>query len=127
MRCQTGASSTPPAARVSITKEPESAEVTKKMATRIIAKVEVTLDQGRYSRNSNRATDAFAAASWASWPAATPISRKMAVLPKTVIQKKVKTVGTSKTPSTNSRTVRPREMRAMNMPTKGDHAIHQAQ
>ena len=44
-----------------------------------------------------------------------------------VIQKKVKTVGTSNTPSTNSRTVRPREMRAMNMPTNGDHEIHQPQ
>ncbi|MNC67623.1 hypothetical protein D3C75_1181330 [compost metagenome] len=51
----------------------------------------------------------------------------MAELPKTVIHRKVKAVGTSSTPMTNSRTVRPREMRAMNMPTNGDQAIHQAQ
>ena len=36
-------------------------------------------------------------------------------------------MGTSSTPTTNWRMVRPREMRAMNMPTKGDQEIHQAQ
>ena len=51
----------------------------------------------------------------------------MAELPKTVIQRKVKAVGTSSTPMMNSRTVRPREIRAMNIPTNGDQAIHQAQ
>ena len=35
--------------------------------------------------------------------------------------------GMNSTATTNSRTVRPREMRAMNMPTKGDHEIHHAQ
>ena len=54
-------------------------------------------------------------------------SISMAVLPNTVIQKKVNSTGTSSTPVTNSRMVRPREIRAMNMPTKGDHAIHQPQ
>jgi len=39
----------------------------------------------------------------------------------------VKPDGTSSTPIRNSRTVRPREMRAMNIPTNGDQAIHQAQ
>lgn len=51
----------------------------------------------------------------------------MAVSPNTVIQNSVKPAGTSSTPLTNSRMVRPREMRAMNRPTKGDHAIHQPQ
>ena len=60
-------------------------------------------------------------------PAACPMSRLMAVLPKTVIHRKVKPAGTSSTFRMNSRTVRPREIRAMNMPTKGDQAIHQAQ
>ena len=40
---------------------------------------------------------------------------------------KVKPSGTSSTPTTNSRIVRPRDTRAMNMPTKGDQAIHQPQ
>ncbi len=47
--------------------------------------------------------------------------------PKTVIQTKVKPAGMKSTAVMNSRTVRPREMRAMNMPTKGDQDIHQAQ
>ncbi len=34
--------------------------------------------------------------------------------------------GTSTTTVTNSRIVRPREIFAMNMPTNGDHEIHQA-
>ena len=37
------------------------------------------------------------------------------------------TLGTRSTPVTNWRMVRPREMRAMNMPTKGVHDTHQAQ
>ena len=37
------------------------------------------------------------------------------------------TLGTIITPITNSRIVRPREMRARNMPTKGDQEIHHAQ
>src|SRR5690606_41213643 len=56
------ASSVPPAARVSMTREPESAEVTKKMATRAIARADVSGGQGRYSRNSNRAIEASVAA-----------------------------------------------------------------
>ncbi|MOA57473.1 hypothetical protein D3C78_1816600 [compost metagenome] len=51
----------------------------------------------------------------------------MALLPKIDIQARVKPRGISNTPKTNSRMVRPREIRAMNSPTNGDHAIHQAQ
>ena len=47
--------------------------------------------------------------------------------PKAAIQKKVINVGTNNTPNTNSRIVLPLDTRAMNIPTKGDHAIHQAQ
>jgi len=39
----------------------------------------------------------------------------------------VKMAGTKRTAVTNSLTVRPRDIRAMNMPTKGDQEIHQAQ
>ncbi|MNL80570.1 hypothetical protein D3C87_2074600 [compost metagenome] len=51
----------------------------------------------------------------------------MAVLPKMDSQASVKPKGTSITPKINSRIRRPREMRAMNMPTKGAQPIHQAQ
>ena len=36
-------------------------------------------------------------------------------------------MGTSRTPATNSRIVRPLEMRAMKTPTKGAQEIHQPQ
>ncbi|MNV60922.1 hypothetical protein D3C71_1534070 [compost metagenome] len=110
-----------------MTSEPESAEVTKKTATRATARVEVMAVPGRYSRKWNRAVDRSACTASEMAPPAMPRSRPMAELPKTVIHRKVKAVGTSSTPMTNSRTVRPREMRAMNMPTNGDQAIHQAQ
>jgi len=58
-------------------------------------------------------------------PVAASIS--IAELPNTVIHRNVNTVGTISTAMTNSRIVRPRETRAMNMPTNGDHAIHQPQ
>ncbi len=110
-----------------MTSDPESAEVTKKTATRAMARVEVTAVPGRYSRNLNRAVDKSVCTAFEMAPAACAMSKLMAVLPKTVIHRKVKPDGTNSTPIRNSRTVRPREMRAMNMPTNGDQAIHQAQ
>ena len=50
-----------------------------------------------------------------------------AALPKIESHTKVRAVGTSSTPTRNSRTVRPRDTLAMNIPTKGDQAIHHAQ
>ncbi len=47
--------------------------------------------------------------------------------PNTVNHRDPISVGASRTPKTNSRTVRPREMRAMNMPTNGAQLIHQPQ
>ena len=44
-----------------------------------------------------------------------------------VNQTKVTALGISSTPMTNSRMVRPREMRAMKTPTKGAQLTHQAQ
>ena len=51
----------------------------------------------------------------------------IAVPPSTVIHNTQASDGTSNTATMNSRTVRPRDTRAMNMPTNGDHEIHQAQ
>ena len=48
-------------------------------------------------------------------------------VPNAVSQTMPTAVGTSSTPMMNSRIVRPRETRAMNIPTKGDHEIHHAQ
>ena len=54
-------------------------------------------------------------------------SSSMPTPPTTANQKKPKPVGAATTPMMNSRMVRPREMRATNMPTKGAHETHQAQ
>ena len=51
----------------------------------------------------------------------------MALLPMIDIQAIMKASGSNNVPTTNSRMVRPREMRARKRPTKGPHAIHQAQ
>ena len=53
--------------------------------------------------------------------------RPMAPPPKMANQMRETTEGTNMTPVTNCRMVRPREIRAMNMPTKGVQEIHQAQ
>ena len=53
-------------------------------------------------------------------------SRSMAAAPNTANHRKVPTLGAIKTPKTNSRMVRPREIRAINAPTNGAQAIHVA-
>ena len=53
--------------------------------------------------------------------------RSMAAPPKIANQTRLTRLGTSSTPLTNWRIVRPREMRAMNMPTNGVQESHQAQ
>jgi hypothetical protein len=55
------------------------------------------------------------------------ISRFRAVPPNTENQTKAASVGTATVPRMNSRIVRPRDTRAMNSPTKGDHDTHHAQ
>ncbi|CAB4904271.1 unannotated protein [freshwater metagenome] len=47
--------------------------------------------------------------------------------PKTANQTRLTALGTSRTPVTNCRMVRPRLIRAMNRPTNGVQLIHQAQ
>src|SRR5690606_4245501 len=126
-RCHTGESSWPPLVSMSTTSEPESDEVTKKVITSKVATSDITADSGRCSKNWNSATAVSAATASASAEMPCIMTMWMAVSPNTVIQMKVKPTGTNSTPTTNSRMVRPRETRAMNMPTNGDQAIHQAQ
>jgi len=47
--------------------------------------------------------------------------------PKTANQTRVNSEGANSTPMTNSRMVRPREMRATKIPMNGDHVTVQAQ
>ena len=51
----------------------------------------------------------------------------IAAPPKTAIQSTQTKLGIRRTQMMNSRTLRPLLTRAMNMPTKGDQLIHQAQ
>ena len=69
--------------------------------------------------NSREASFTGADASAMTW--------KMAVPPNAPIHKIDTSVGITMTQNTNSRMVRPFETRAINMPTKGDQEIHQAQ
>ncbi|MNV60614.1 hypothetical protein D3C71_1530840 [compost metagenome] len=91
-----------------------------------MASHDTPLASGRYSKKRNSSASTLPAA-WASAPWATWVSIQIAPLPNAVIHSRLKAVGISSTPTTNSRTVRPREMRAMNMPTNGDQDTHQAQ
>ena len=124
-----------------MTMEAESAPVTKKIATRTTAStmrtMRTTLCTGMALSRSNRIVSKFrsgvpSALRWtracAAWPARSARSwSPMAPPPKMANQMRETTEGTSMTPVTNCRMVRPREMRAMNIPTKGVQEIHQAQ
>ena len=60
-------------------------------------------------------------------PLPTNLSIQTALLPKTVIHKKLNKEGTSNTAIINSRMVRPFDILAINKPTNGAQEIHQAQ
>ena len=69
---------------------------------------------------------------WASMEPVSPADsarccRPMPAPPKIANQMVETPEGTTSTPAMNWRTERPREMRAMNRPTKGAHETHQAQ
>ncbi|MOA09827.1 hypothetical protein D3C78_1296820 [compost metagenome] len=127
IRCQTGVWSVPPEARVSTTIAPESAEVTKNTTTMAIAINDKILENGKCSRKLNSASATSFCTVLARSRAPSAMIRLMALLPNTVIHSSVKPAGTNSTPVTNSRMVRPRETRAINMPTKGDQDNHQPQ
>jgi hypothetical protein len=116
----------PPEVSMATTKVPESAEVIKKAAIKMIARKEVIVLKGKLPRVTNRALAIFSDTA-ALIPATPIISKFKAVPPKIASQIKLNAVGATRAPIINSRTVRPREMRAINWPTKGPQAIHQAQ
>jgi hypothetical protein len=123
MRCGTGAWILPPAAMVSITSEPESEEVTKNTITRTMPmKLEIAVS-GSCDSIWNSCSSSAASVT----PEKPASVSEIAVPPKAVIHRTEISEGTISTAVRNCRTVRPRETRAMNMPTKGDQLIHQAQ
>ena len=123
-RVDLGVSTAPPHASMSMTSEPESDEVTKKNTTTMIAMTLRIDPSGSVPKNSN--SDVVL-----STPSLTSISPSAVAFidasPKIVNHTRLAAVGASRTPRTNSRIVRPREMRAMNMPTNGAQLVHQPQ
>ena len=124
--CPTGASSFPPEVILSITNEPLSDEVTKNTDTIKIPIKLVRLLRGNSFKNTKSEVDASLRTGLEIKPGDANSNIK-AEPPKVLIQKKVTNVGTNKTPRINSRMVLPLDIRAINIPTKGDHAIHHAQ
>src|SRR5690606_39940943 len=110
----------PASLRMPSTKVAESPEVTKKTSTSSVAPTESSVLAGRVSNSANSAIETSAAAASASG-APSKISAYSAAPPKTENQREQARLGSSSVPMTNSRIVRPRETRAMNSPTKGDH------
>ena len=104
----------------------ESPEVTKNTSTSTVATPESSPLMGRASNIANMAVETSApTASAIGKPCM--ISWLSAVPPNTENQTKAASVGASMVPRMNSRMVRPRETRAMNIPTNGDQLTHQAQ
>ena len=112
---------------ISITREPESEEVTKKVTIKSVASSEANVVNGRRSRNTNNAVGMCVVTAETISPPCALNSINRAELPNTLNQRKVKPAGIKSTPRMNSRMVLPREILAMNMPTNGDQDIHQAQ
>ena len=120
-----GGSRSPPEHSTSMTKEPESEDVMKKKTITSNATTLVMVAHGMVLSSWNSEVLVSTAPSTSMSPKSR--SRWMPESPKTVNHSDPITVGTSSTVVTNSRMVRPREIRAMNIPTNGAQLIHQPQ
>jgi hypothetical protein len=110
-----------------MTSDPESEDVTKNVITSSVARPPATAPSGNCSRRANIATvcpSSLYVASAAPFPWR---ELNIAAPPNVDSQSVENSDGRNSTPMTNSRTVRPFEIRAMNIPTNGDHEIHHAQ
>ena len=108
-----------------ITIDAASAPLMKKNAIRIIDSTDVNVENGSCSSAVNSDSSGVAVVAIRSaWPL---ICMSMPAEPTIANQTKPMPVGIATTPMMNSRIVRPREMRATNVPTNGAHEIHQAQ
>ncbi|CAM4525081.1 hypothetical protein NONI108955_43070 [Nocardia ninae] len=79
------------------------------------------------SASSMSKSEASASAAFAVRSATPVVVNRMALPPMMQNHTTVTPLGTSSTPMRNSRMVRPREMRAMKVPTNGAQDNHQAQ
>src|SRR5699024_2139066 len=107
-----------------MTTEAESAEVMKKIARTMIATKGSHSTKGRLSM---RAKKTSGASMLSVNPAAPDRAIEIEVPPRMPEATKSRVVGMKIVPRRNWRMERPREMRAMKVPTNGDQEIHQAQ
>ena len=112
-------------ASIAITTAAASAPLMKKNAIRISDSTDVTVVSG--SCSSAVKSDSSGVATVPTRSACPLVCRLIPVEPTIANQTKPRPVGIATTPMMNSRIVRPREMRATNVPTNGAHEIHQAQ
>ena len=118
----------PSVVSIDSTYTPELADVTKNAHKEIIATIAKIDPSGYSSRTINSPTSGVATTSFKVSIAIAPVSpRLIPRLPNTAPQIQEAIAGTRTTPSKNSRIVLPLEMRAINTPTKGAHAINHAQ
>ena len=114
---------------MSMTSEPESDEVTKKVTTSKVASSGGDLRPGQMFQQFEQG-DGHVVAD-APRPDALPPPEPCPCAMARIAEKRHPHEGEAdrhqQHPTMNSRMVRPRETRAMNMPTKGDQAIHQPQ
>src|SRR5699024_7050669 len=106
-----------------ITADAESAEAMTNAASSSIAMVDTPGPKGY----SCRALNSILSASPSPQTDLPVTARSIAVPPKMEKHRIVTEVGTSRITMMNSRTVRPREIRARNIPTNGDQETHHAQ
>src|SRR5690554_2714635 len=95
--------------------------------TNTVAIILVTELNGRLPKNSNSATEESRCTASSRLVLASCMMLNNAALPIKPIQIRVNPVGISRTPTMNSRILRPSDNRAINIPTNGDQEIHQAQ
>ena len=118
----------PPDASVLMIKIPESAEVTKKVNSKVTMTTESATASSGDRIKLMVLNNCAEMSALTIEPCATPdSSRSMAVAPIKANHTKQINEGITIAPMTYSRMVRPRDTRAKNSPTKGAKAIHQAQ
>src|SRR5690606_8793826 len=110
------------ARRTTTTREAESDDVAKNSPTTTIAIPDTKVAAGKWSKNSNIANGTLSATAAEMRPPSPPMpSSSIADQPNVTNHTRVNTEGATRTPPTNWRTVRPREMRARKTPMNGAH------
>ena len=125
--CQVGGFGLPPEVIMSITNEPESDDVTKKVITNSVANNETIVAQGSLSKKTYNAVGMSERTAVEIALPGSLSSMKRAEFPNMLSQKNVKPAGMKSTPRMNSRIVLPLEILAINIPTNGDQDIHHPQ